>query len=128
MARGVSIDRLFTEVKITNCYSALPQRPGCSARNHTNRVDCDRSPGAIQFQGAPLKPNRVRHFRVHDRPSADSRLDRSVSPLEGMFTAVRLGIFDGAAIGAAMDRLFDACVGLGLLEKQARRTLTLRSP
>jgi len=36
-----------------------------------------------------------------------------------MFTAVRLGIFDGERpIGAAMDRLFDACVGLGLLEKQ----------
>src|ERR1700721_4750749 len=36
-----------------------------------------------------------------------------------MFTAVRLGIFDGERpIGPAMDRLFDACVGLGLLEKR----------
>src|SRR5450755_2711359 len=36
-----------------------------------------------------------------------------------MFTAVRLGIFDGKRPnGAAMDRLLDACVGLGLLEKR----------
>jgi acetylserotonin O-methyltransferase len=36
-----------------------------------------------------------------------------------MFVAVRLGIFDGARHqGAALDRLFDACVGLGLLEKR----------
>jgi acetylserotonin N-methyltransferase len=36
-----------------------------------------------------------------------------------MFVAVRLGIFDGARPqGAALDRLFDACVGLGLLEKR----------
>jgi acetylserotonin N-methyltransferase len=35
-----------------------------------------------------------------------------------MFVAVRLGIFDGERpAGAAMDRLLDACVGLGLLEK-----------
>jgi acetylserotonin N-methyltransferase len=35
-----------------------------------------------------------------------------------MFTAVRLGIFDGERPpGAAMDRLLDACVGLGLLTK-----------
>jgi acetylserotonin N-methyltransferase len=35
-----------------------------------------------------------------------------------MFTAVRLGIFDGnRPQGAAMDRLLDACIGLGLLEK-----------
>ena len=32
-----------------------------------------------------------------------------------MFTAVSLGIFDGdRPAGAAMDRLLDACVGLGL--------------
>ena len=36
-----------------------------------------------------------------------------------MFTAVSLGIFDGQRPeGAAMDRLLDACVGLGLLAKQ----------
>lgn len=36
-----------------------------------------------------------------------------------MFTAVKLGVFDGARPqGAAMDRLLDACVGLGLLEKR----------
>jgi acetylserotonin N-methyltransferase len=36
-----------------------------------------------------------------------------------MFVAVRLGIFDGQRpSGAAMDRLLDACVGLGLLEKE----------
>jgi acetylserotonin N-methyltransferase len=36
-----------------------------------------------------------------------------------MFTAVQLGIFDGRRPqGAAMDRLLDACVGLGLLVKQ----------
>jgi acetylserotonin N-methyltransferase len=36
-----------------------------------------------------------------------------------MFTAVSLGIFDGERPqGAAMDRLLDACVGLGLLTKQ----------
>jgi acetylserotonin O-methyltransferase len=36
-----------------------------------------------------------------------------------MFTAVKLGIFDGLRPpGAAMDRLLDACVGLGLLVKQ----------
>jgi acetylserotonin O-methyltransferase len=36
-----------------------------------------------------------------------------------MFTAVSLGIFDGERpAGAAMDRLLDACVGLGLLAKQ----------
>jgi acetylserotonin O-methyltransferase len=35
-----------------------------------------------------------------------------------MFTAVRLGIFDGERPqGAAMDRLLDACIGLGLLTK-----------
>jgi acetylserotonin N-methyltransferase len=35
-----------------------------------------------------------------------------------MFTAVSLGIFDGERPpGAAMDRLLDACVGLGLLTK-----------
>jgi acetylserotonin O-methyltransferase len=35
-----------------------------------------------------------------------------------MFTAVSLGIFDGARpAGAAMDRLYDACIGLGLLAK-----------
>jgi acetylserotonin N-methyltransferase len=35
-----------------------------------------------------------------------------------MFTALHLGIFDGVRPqGAALDRLFDACVGLGLLEK-----------
>jgi acetylserotonin N-methyltransferase len=37
-----------------------------------------------------------------------------------MFTAVKLGIFDGERPqGAAMDRLLDACVGLGLLAKKA---------
>ena len=36
-----------------------------------------------------------------------------------MFTAVKLGIFDGERPhGAAMDRLLDACVGLGLLAKR----------
>ncbi|HVP00687.1 MAG TPA: methyltransferase [Bryobacteraceae bacterium] len=36
-----------------------------------------------------------------------------------MFTAVKLGIFDGdRPEGAAMDRLLDACIGLGLLEKR----------
>jgi acetylserotonin N-methyltransferase len=36
-----------------------------------------------------------------------------------MFTAVQFGIFDGRRPhGAAMDRLLDACVGLGLLVKQ----------
>lgn len=36
-----------------------------------------------------------------------------------MFTAVKFGIFDGERPqGAAMDRLLDACVGLGLLEKR----------
>lgn len=36
-----------------------------------------------------------------------------------MFTAVGLGIFDGERPqGAAMDRLLEACVGLGLLEKR----------
>src|SRR5580698_11449215 len=36
-----------------------------------------------------------------------------------MFTAVSLGIFDGERPhGVAMDRLLDACVGLGLLIKQ----------
>jgi len=36
-----------------------------------------------------------------------------------MFTAVKLGIFDGERQrGAAMDRLLDACVGLGLLVKR----------
>ena len=36
-----------------------------------------------------------------------------------MFTAVSLGIFDGERPpGAAMDRLLDACVGLGLLAKR----------
>ena len=36
-----------------------------------------------------------------------------------MFTAVSLGIFDGERPqGVAMDRLLDACVGLGLLAKQ----------
>jgi acetylserotonin N-methyltransferase len=36
-----------------------------------------------------------------------------------MFTAVELGIFDGERPqGAAMDRLLDACVGLGLLSKR----------
>lgn len=36
-----------------------------------------------------------------------------------MFTAVKLGIFDGERPqGAAMDRLLDACVGLELLEKR----------
>jgi acetylserotonin O-methyltransferase len=36
-----------------------------------------------------------------------------------MFTAVGLGIFDGERPqGAAMDRLLDACVGLGLLRRQ----------
>jgi acetylserotonin N-methyltransferase len=36
-----------------------------------------------------------------------------------MFTAVSLGIFDGERPqGAAMDRLLDACVGLGLLMKR----------
>ncbi len=36
-----------------------------------------------------------------------------------MFAAVSLGIFDGARPqGAAMDRLLDACVALGLLEKR----------
>jgi acetylserotonin N-methyltransferase len=36
-----------------------------------------------------------------------------------MFTAVGLGIFDGERPqGAAMDRLLDACAGLGLLSKQ----------
>jgi acetylserotonin N-methyltransferase len=36
-----------------------------------------------------------------------------------MFTAVSLGIFDGERPqGAAMDRLLDACVGLGLLTKR----------
>lgn len=36
-----------------------------------------------------------------------------------MFTAVALGIFDGARpAGAAMDRLLDGCVALGLLEKR----------
>jgi len=36
-----------------------------------------------------------------------------------MFTAVKLGIFDGERPqGAAMDRLLDACVGLGLLTKR----------
>jgi acetylserotonin N-methyltransferase len=35
-----------------------------------------------------------------------------------MFVALKLGIFDGERpSGAAMDRLLDACVGLGLLEK-----------
>lgn len=35
-----------------------------------------------------------------------------------MFTAVKLGIFDGERRqGAAMDRLLDACVGLGLLTR-----------
>ncbi|MGD1093382.1 MAG: class I SAM-dependent methyltransferase [Bryobacteraceae bacterium] len=35
-----------------------------------------------------------------------------------MFVAVKLGIFDGERPpGAGMDRLLDACVGLGLLEK-----------
>ena len=39
-----------------------------------------------------------------------------------MFTAVSLGIFDGKRPpGAAMDRLLDACVSLGLLTKQADR-------
>jgi acetylserotonin O-methyltransferase len=37
-----------------------------------------------------------------------------------MFTAVSLGIFDGKRPeGAAMDRLLEACVGLGLLTKHA---------
>jgi acetylserotonin N-methyltransferase len=37
-----------------------------------------------------------------------------------MFTAVSVGIFDGKRPpGAAMDRLLDACVSLGLLRKQA---------
>ncbi len=36
-----------------------------------------------------------------------------------MFTAVSMGIFDGERPqGAAMDRLLDACVGLGLLARQ----------
>jgi acetylserotonin N-methyltransferase len=36
-----------------------------------------------------------------------------------MFTAVKLGIFDGERPqAAALDRLLDACVGLGLLEKR----------
>lgn len=36
-----------------------------------------------------------------------------------MFTAVKLGVFDGQRPqGAAMDRLLDACVGLGLLDKR----------
>jgi acetylserotonin O-methyltransferase len=36
-----------------------------------------------------------------------------------MFTAVKLGIFDGERPrGAAMDRLLEACVGLGLLDKR----------
>jgi acetylserotonin N-methyltransferase len=36
-----------------------------------------------------------------------------------MFTAVKLGIFDGERPqGAAMDRLLDACAGLGLLERR----------
>jgi acetylserotonin N-methyltransferase len=36
-----------------------------------------------------------------------------------MFTAVKLGIFDGERPqGAAMDRLLEACVGLGLLTKR----------
>ena len=36
-----------------------------------------------------------------------------------MFTAVKLGIFDGRRPqGVAMDRLLEACVGLGLLEKR----------
>ncbi len=36
-----------------------------------------------------------------------------------MFTAVSLGVFDGERPqGAAMDRLLDACVGLGLLMRQ----------
>lgn len=36
-----------------------------------------------------------------------------------MFTAVKLGIFDGQRPpGAAMDRLLEACVGLGLLSKR----------
>ena len=35
-----------------------------------------------------------------------------------MFTAVKLGIFDGERPqGAALDRLYDACVSLGLLAK-----------
>src|SRR5215475_1858939 len=39
-----------------------------------------------------------------------------------MFAAVSLGIFDGARPqGVAMDRLLDACVSLGLLEKRGDR-------
>jgi acetylserotonin N-methyltransferase len=38
---------------------------------------------------------------------------------KAMFTAVKFGIFDGERPqGAAMDRLLDACVGMGLLEKR----------
>jgi acetylserotonin N-methyltransferase len=38
---------------------------------------------------------------------------------KAMFTAVKLGIFDGdRPQGAALDRLLDACVGLGLLDKR----------
>lgn len=40
-----------------------------------------------------------------------------------MFTALSLGIFDGERPeGAAMDRLLDACVGLGLLTKDHQNT------
>src|SRR5579864_2650949 len=39
-----------------------------------------------------------------------------------MFAAVNLGIFDGERPqGAAVDRLLDACVGLGLLEKRGEK-------
>jgi len=53
-----------------------------------------------------------------DDPSQILELIDAFRRSKAMFTAVKLGIFDGERPqGAAMDRLLDACVGLGLLTK-----------
>lgn len=62
--------------------------------------------------------NRAATITFMTNPAPILELIGAFRRSKAMFTAVKFGIFDGQRPqGAAMDRLLEACVGLGLLEK-----------
>ena len=94
-----------------------------------------RGAAVVLLDGEPLAPLGFDHFRKHMTAPDPSPVVDLLYAFRGskvMFTAVRMGVFDRLERGAAsldalaaelnanadaLERLLDACVGLGLLER-----------
>ena len=121
--RGSTIERALHGGEDYELLFTLPRRRDGSARRHADWTIVRGKAGQIHFRGraARSRAGTIIFGRIMTDPAPILELIEAFRRSKTMFTAVKLGIFDGERPqGAAMDRLLDACVGLGLLD-EARR-------